>query len=411
MQRVDIAVVGAGLTGSAAARHAAELGAEVVLVGVEEPADRARAEVFASHYDAGRITRVLDPEPGRAALALASLRRHRELEAATGVSFFHETGHLAVGPAETLQAGYLASLRASADRLGVGLESLDEQALRQRFPMFRFEPGSHGLYQPALAGFIDPRALVRAQLSLLNTLGGRLCRDRVESVSAGPGGLQVQAAGGGRWLAGRVILAAGVFQQAVQCPGAPMHIGVETLSAVLARVSSAEVARLGPLPSLIYKPRDADQNVYLLPPTRYPDGHCYLKLGSPWPHAVLQDPDALADWFRTPLPQSLADGLAGRLQEFMPGLRAEGLHFDTCAAQHTPGGYGRLGPSQDPRLIWCLGCGAGAKSSDEFGRLAAVLAHQGSWDSPLPAALFDPRQGKAFEHPAPAGSPYNAHAA
>ena len=53
-----IAIIGRGLIGSAAARHLAEAGHEVVLIGPGEPANYAsHPGVFGSHYDEGRITR------------------------------------------------------------------------------------------------------------------------------------------------------------------------------------------------------------------------------------------------------------------------------------------------------------------------------------------------------------------
>src|SRR5687767_5274099 len=59
--RARVVVVGKGMIGSAAARHLAGLTDGVVLVGPDEPAERAaHDDVFGSHYDEGRIYRVLD---------------------------------------------------------------------------------------------------------------------------------------------------------------------------------------------------------------------------------------------------------------------------------------------------------------------------------------------------------------
>ena len=58
--RFDIAVVGRGLMGTAAARYLAQMGHRVALIGPSEPQNRATHDgPFGSHHDAGRITRGL----------------------------------------------------------------------------------------------------------------------------------------------------------------------------------------------------------------------------------------------------------------------------------------------------------------------------------------------------------------
>ena len=92
------AVVGRGLTGSAAARHLAEQMPGVVLIGPDEHADwQSHGGVFASHYDEGRITRTIDPDENWARFANRSIARYRDIEARSGVAFFGERGCLISG--------------------------------------------------------------------------------------------------------------------------------------------------------------------------------------------------------------------------------------------------------------------------------------------------------------------------
>ena len=71
-------VIGRGLIGSAATRHLACIGEKVAVIGPAEPADKSLHQgVFGSHYDSGRITRILDPHPFYAAIAKKSIRRYR----------------------------------------------------------------------------------------------------------------------------------------------------------------------------------------------------------------------------------------------------------------------------------------------------------------------------------------------
>lgn len=76
----DVCVVGRGLMGSAAARHLAANGANVVAVGPPEcnSSRKAEVEIFGAHYDEGRITRRTDPDPVWALLAQRSIGRSRK---------------------------------------------------------------------------------------------------------------------------------------------------------------------------------------------------------------------------------------------------------------------------------------------------------------------------------------------
>ena len=59
----DIAVVGAGMFGSAAARHLSADADWIALIGPDEPPRRRTHQgVFASHYDATRLVRIADPD-------------------------------------------------------------------------------------------------------------------------------------------------------------------------------------------------------------------------------------------------------------------------------------------------------------------------------------------------------------
>ena len=55
-------------------------------------------------------------------------------------------------------------------------------------------------------------------------------------------------------------------------------IDVVAETVVMARVSTEEQLRLAGLPSIIVDgPQD---HLYIVPPTEYPDGHVYVKLGA-----------------------------------------------------------------------------------------------------------------------------------
>jgi sarcosine oxidase len=58
----DVAVVGAGLIGSACAKYAGALGAKTVLVGPRED-QREETSLHGAWFDEGRIARKSSPEP------------------------------------------------------------------------------------------------------------------------------------------------------------------------------------------------------------------------------------------------------------------------------------------------------------------------------------------------------------
>ena len=88
-----VAVVGKGMIGSAAARHLAQQTDGVALIGPDEPPVRAdHHDVFGSHYDEGRIYRVLDGDPIWARLAERSMRPYAEIEVASGIPFHERSG-------------------------------------------------------------------------------------------------------------------------------------------------------------------------------------------------------------------------------------------------------------------------------------------------------------------------------
>ena len=93
-----VAVIGRGLIGSAAACHLTEMTDGVVVVGPNEPAERSsHTGVFASHYDEGRMARIVDPMPEWSITAKRSIARFGDLERRSGIAFFTPAGYLGLG--------------------------------------------------------------------------------------------------------------------------------------------------------------------------------------------------------------------------------------------------------------------------------------------------------------------------
>jgi glycine/D-amino acid oxidase-like deaminating enzyme len=373
------AIVGRGLTGSAAARHLAEQVPGVVLIGPDEPADRAAHKgVFASHYDEGRITRTIDPDENWARLANRSIARYRDIERRSGVAFFSEKGCLVSGLTTGRSQQYMANVREAADRLGAGYDRLDDEGLRKTFGFFNFPDGSDAVFERSGAGHVSPRNLVAAQTTLTERAGGTVLREHVDAIRQRDGHVEIVAAGGAVVTASKVLVAAGGFTNRKGLLPEPLDLTVYGRTVAFFEVDAAEAERLSTMPSLIFEPEDITVGVYVLPPIRYPDGRFYLKIGGDVVDIALQTKEEVRNWFKTPGDSDARDHLIRNMGDLLPGLRISGTHTESCVVSYTPTGYPAIGWTSAPSIaVMAGGCGAAAKSSDEIGRLGAELLLQG----------------------------------
>src|SRR5215213_1010255 len=204
-----IIVIGRGLVGSAAGRHLSALTDGVAVLGPDEPADRAaHTGVFASHYDEGRITRVTDRDPAWAVTAKRSIDRYAEIEARSGIRFFTDAGYLGIGPAGS---DYLDRAEAAARMFGADTTRLGAAGIAARFPFLAVPDDAEGLYEGSRAGYVSPRAMVRAQTEVARQQGAVIIADEAISIRATAGGVEVDTARGGTLRAERVLVATGAF--------------------------------------------------------------------------------------------------------------------------------------------------------------------------------------------------------
>jgi sarcosine oxidase len=389
-RQYDYIVVGKGLMGAAAARYLSAHSPNIALIGPDEPADRpSHGGVFGSHYDEGRITRILDPDRIWALLAQRSIMRYRDLERRSGIPYYHEVGHLAVGPRPEPSADYVARLHAVAKDLGVVYETYEAAALRERFPYLAFEVGAVGLYQPHNAGHVSPRAQVRAQTAVAAQQGATIVRETVHTVRQVDGGVEVSTEEGHTYHGAKGLVAAGGFSNTKQLLPRPLDMTVYARTIVLAELDQAQVEHLLGMPSLIYRPHAEAARCYILPPIRYPDGKYYVKIGGgPLDRALRSWADLVA-WFRSPGDTQEARHLTDILCTIIPHLRPLSLHSESCVTSYTRTGYpyadllpgGRIG-------VLTGGNGSAAKSADEIGRMGAEMLRAGQWAYDLEAAHF-----------------------
>ncbi len=382
-------VIGKGLLGAAATRHLSATNQRVAVIGPDEPPNRAHHQgVFGSHYDEGRITRILDPNRIWALLAQRSIARYRDIEERSGIPFYYDVGHLMVG-APGRPDNFVENVQQVASELDVAYDTYTDATLTERFPYLAFESGSVGMYQPHTAGHVSPRSQVRAQAAAAQKQGATLIAETVNALHQTADYVDVRTDEGNTYRAENVLVATGGFSNVKPLLPRPLAMQVYARTTVLMELDMAEMERLRTMPSIIYKPRDLASRCYILPPIRYPDGNYYLKIGGGYDDPTLSTLADLQDWFRSPGSETSARRLIDILHTVVRDLRPVSIHTDACVTTGTPTGQIYAERLQGGRIgILVGGNGSAAKSADEIGRLGALMMQHKDWAYDLSPESF-----------------------
>lgn len=395
----DLLVVGAGPLGSATARHAAESGATVLVVGPDEPAEPADHEgTWAGYYDQGRLCHVLEVPLVTSILTMRSRRRFADLTARTGVEFLTPTHSVTVLPEEPLEGS--ASewfdrdlLARNAADLGVEVDLLDEEGLASAYPGLSFEPG-HVALREKDAFILDPRALVQAELAAATAAGATLVRDEVVGRTVEGDLVRVTSAGGQVWLARRVVVATGAATNATGLLERPLLTPTFGATVVLVEVDGPGAVEMPTM--MMLKVRDGVRRFggIVMAPVEYPDGKWYLKVsGSSLLANPLDTREEIAAWVRTGGNQADLDEAAELLSDLLPGVDLGPAKVRPCLVCATATDRPYVDWA-DERTVVAVEGERGAMSADEIGRLAAELALGGRWRDTVPhevlAAVWAP---------------------
>jgi glycine/D-amino acid oxidase-like deaminating enzyme len=165
-------------------------------------------------------------------------------------------------------------------------------------------------------------------------------------------------------------------------------IDVVAETVVLARMPAAEQRRLAGLPSIIVDD-PAHDHLYTVPPTQYPDGLVYMKLGATHHEEQVLSPPERRAWMRGDQHEADVDWLRDLLLGLMPGLQAEAWLTKPCLIPDTPTKLPYV-EIVDPGCVVAIGGnGYAAKSADAIGALAAGLVVNGRWtDTEFDAQKF-----------------------
>lgn len=385
----DVAVVGLGLIGGGALRHLAASGARVVGIGPGEPsAFASHAGAFASHYDSGRITRHLDPRREWAVLAGRSIAGYAALEEASGIAF-----HRPVGAVMAEHDGErVAATLTNAASMGVPVTVVAPGAPAPTGGLLAFPAGSTLLCEPGPAGHIDPRRMLAANLVVARQQGAAVLDAEVTALAPVDGGWSLATSTGRSVSASRVLLASGphadeLLPEVVDAARAP-QLAVRGETVVLATVDAAEHRRLAALPSVLARIEHSTyEDLYLVPPTTYPDGTVRLKLGATRStYLPLPAPEAKRAWMRGEAHREELPELRALLEGLVPGLRADAWETKPCLITETPSDLPYVEHLAPGLVIAAGGNGYAAKSANAIGALAADLLTSGRWSDPELAA-------------------------
>ena len=131
----------------------------------------------------------------------------RELESESGEELLRQTGGVYVGARDGELVG--GSLR-SAREHSLEHELLDPSALRERLPLFRFDPEWWGLAETS-AGYLLPERCIEAHLAVAERHGAELrFEERVRSWTVDGEGVRVST-DLGSYRADRIVIAAGAW--------------------------------------------------------------------------------------------------------------------------------------------------------------------------------------------------------
>jgi sarcosine oxidase len=385
--RSDVAVIGVGLIGAAALRHLTTAGARCIGIGPAEPPDRStHVGRFASHYDSGRVTRIIDHRLERAVLSQRAIAAYAPLSTRTGIEFHHPAGalHLAQDPRRLDELVRIASWLKVDHRLVSDVTAPVD-------PRLHLPQAAGVVVEAAPAGFIDPRRMLRAQIAAAQAGGAVVHRDEVLQVRRERGGWSLHCTSGRTHRAERLVVAAGAHLDEIAGISTGVSFDVYGETVVMAHLDDVEHRRLATLPSLVAQVDDGIvDDIYLVPPTTYPDGSTRLKLGASRQRPVrLGDHSSRCSWMRAPVADAELERLRAVATATVPGLRATGWSAAPCLIADTPSGLPVIDTIDDGVVI-AAGCnGSAAKCADAIGQLAAALVTDGRWtDGELEASAF-----------------------
>jgi sarcosine oxidase len=365
----DVAIVGLGAMGSAAAYQLARRGAHVLGIDRYAPPHNR-----GSTHGGTRITRkAIGEGDAYVPMVLRSYELFREIEALTGERLLVETGGLWISSDErratTHVENFFENTLAAAKRYGITHEVMEAAEARRRFPQFSIRDNEVAYYEPE-AGYLRPEACVAAQLSIAARHGAKLhTGERVLRFEERAQGVAIHT-DRGNYLAAQVILAAGPWLRELVPLGIGSRFTVTRQVQYWFGIQDPDLYRAPRFPVFIWELQEASHVIYGFPTV---DGLTLKIATEEYDREV-----ALGEEDRQPA----ANGAEIRrmheelVAPYLPGVGPECVRTATCLYTATAGfrfAIDRLPGHR--RVILAAPCsGHGFKHSAAIGEALAQLA-------------------------------------
>ena len=349
MRSVDVAVVGLGLSGSAAAWSAVRRGHTVAGFEAQAPGHRC-----GSSHGKSRIFRRAYLDPFYVDLTGRAARLWERLEAEAGQSLLDRVGGVDHGAGREPER-----MAALLREHGVPVELLDAAEAAHRWPGIRFS--GPAVYDPS-GGVLDPEATMAAMVRLAATGGAEIAYETpVRGIEPGEDGVRFQA-GGETWHAGTLVVAAGGWVGPLLAGLVPLP----SLTVTQQQVFYFDRREPGPWPTIVHGSSPESLEAYALP-----EGPL-LKVGEHVNGTVTtaDDRDFTVD-------SQARERALEYVREWLPGLDPALRSETTCLYTWAPGEDFIL--DRAGRIVVCSPCsGHGAKFAPLVGELVADLLEGGA---------------------------------
>jgi sarcosine oxidase len=381
MEKFDVAVVGMGALGSAAAYHLARKGVKVVAFEQFE-----LGHVRGASHDTSRIIRTSYGAPEYVRLAQSAYQDWADFEEFSGERFVDITGGLIFIPTDGPYSA--ADFTASLGDAGIAYELLSPPEVKERWPQFSLPDNVETVFTPD-SGIVHAARSVAA-LQMHARAQGAVLRDRtpVERLTPGDDGVIVHTPRGNVHVR-KVILATDAWTNTLL---EPLGAGIPLV------VMQEQVSYFKPTQPDAY---DRDR----FPVWIWEDEFCFYGFPT-YGEPTIKAARDLSENVMTPTERTFvpSDELLTQLTSFMgstiPGS-GEVLRTVTCQYAITPDRRFVIGPlDEHPDIIVALGAGHAFKFTPAIGRVLAELAVDGVTTDDISAFSVSALAGAVSPFPA-----------